>query len=1243
MSSPKSLLSKLKSKTKSSNSIDFQLFRGIKNSDGTSNENHYCYAISFLQLFFHCPAVINYFKTAKPKKVTERLLSKIFKDLYRKNNYSSIDIYNFILNWRGWEGNCLPNENKDIAEFIVYLLDSLSNKLSDLFLIQGEFFDDSIAPLNKNYFLTLLPIGNTLEEILNNNLNKVVNFTHLPEYLILYLVRNEDTRINENFIPINTFLNIDNIVYKHISTSVFGGEVSGGHYTSYIKIDDEYFLFNDELVSPLFYYDRCPNDLRKFISDCNNQMNRRGTIFLYSKFNGNYIPKLYENISFQSPSSTKPGSSYIIAMKNTLRKINMTNNKKRKSSTPSLSKSSLPKSRLPKSSLLNLSSSSSSSRSSSSSSSSGSSSSINQNKQTSSTPSTPLSHSYFQQQQANQNITSSQPRPFRTSSLSSNESLQQSFFIQKSPYGGRVQKNVAQFMHSTLKRDVINIQSLKLSNLCGKMVISMTGIPSMQDKRKDPSKFAKIRFLLKYAGKILRNLQYNDQGKINSEILSSHYEIDEVERKEIEAQGEVVYKALNDLKYGEFNEKDVEQNLSSVIEWYLINYGNKEVKDLNHDTIINDDLKQNLFDPIVPRDECLTEKELNEFVDNIIGEEEEEEFMEDEGFTDLLDFSLDFSETNTNNMNEKIKEYNDDFNDLFEYFYNDKLPKNSKHMLFVNPKLEDVIDYDPNDGLFSNEPFMNALNEENDYAATYDFKITKKKPKKSMLNKIAKKLEKADRYYTAGALEWLGKEKNYRQVYNDGINDNSFEDDDNQFSISFYNWKERAEIIDVNTLYETIVKATAIANKKKKSKEENDNIKKSILILEITQDLLRLFSTKQEYKYNRRSFFDDYNYRNSFSMTMPSCVKTYREIKNIPNDIPIYTNKTISKKIRWFEKMNEDAKEIFLNQDFSNWGGSRQILQKVNDETLLCLITLVLDFPTLSTTSYVTYLNSKYGPNYMNNISLRTVERYLNIIGFKVKRASFAPPNRNSVGLRIYRIAWCKIIEDILENENVLLGFIDEAAITTCEGKNSGRAFNGITPLSNCPLSKIKMTVIALVFPGFGVIYKVIEKSATGDQYAQFLKEAIEFTRKYICNKQTEIVIIEDNCPIHSTEKVEKTVEELNIALLPIVQYSAALNGVAEGFFEIVKTHIFIDSTSEGDNALKDTIEEEWNYSTLQYFNDTKSIQLFREWRTRMQNCKKGIPLFSEHVSISNNYDDEIENQLNVSVDRVMNEVTIQI
>lgn len=133
MISPKLLLKKLQSKTGSSKNIDFQVFRGIKNDDGINHDHHYCYVISFLQLFFHCPDVIQYFNKSVPKNSTERLLSKIFKELYKKNNYSAIDIINFILNWQGWNGGLLPNDNGDIIEFVNYLLNSVTQKLSDFF------------------------------------------------------------------------------------------------------------------------------------------------------------------------------------------------------------------------------------------------------------------------------------------------------------------------------------------------------------------------------------------------------------------------------------------------------------------------------------------------------------------------------------------------------------------------------------------------------------------------------------------------------------------------------------------------------------------------------------------------------------------------------------------------------------------------------------------------------------------------------------------------------------------------------------------------------------------------------------------------------------------------------------------------------------------------------------------------------------------------------------------------------
>lgn len=109
------------------------------------------------------------------------------------------------------------------------------------------------------------------------------------------------------------------------------------------------------------------------------------------------------------------------------------------------------------------------------------------------------------------------------------------------------------------------------------------------------------------------------------------------------------------------------------------------------------------------------------------------------------------------------------------------------------------------------------------------------------------------------------------------------------------------------------------------------------------------------------------------------------------------------------------------------------------------------------------------------------------------------------------------------KKNNILLGFIDEGAITVHEGRKYGRSYIGITPLANVPLIRIKCSIIALVLPGFGVLFEFINDAVNNLEYCKFLIEAVRFMRRYICNNKAEIVIIEDNCPIHSTPKVEET------------------------------------------------------------------------------------------------------------------------
>ncbi|OHT13618.1 hypothetical protein TRFO_43303 [Tritrichomonas foetus] len=169
----------------------------------------------------------------------------------------------------------------------------------------------------------------------------------------------------------------------------------------------------------------------------------------------------------------------------------------------------------------------------------------------------------------------------------------------------------------------------------------------------------------------------------------------------------------------------------------------------------------------------------------------------------------------------------------------------------------------------------------------------------------------------------------------------------------------------------------------------------------------------------------------------------------------------------------------------------------------------------------------------------------------------------------------------------------------------------------NSPLSKAKVSILALVIPCFGVIYKYIEKSVLGDHYSDFLKECTDFLRRFIVDNTTEIVIIEDNCQIHKTSEVENTISTLQICVLPIVPYSPALNSVVEGYFGIMKGNQINSSYQEQHekHLFVYQIEKQWNKTTKLLFTIEKQEKLYAEWLTRLHACIQGKPLFTGHVN----------------------------
>ena len=121
---PKTLLNRLQRVTPNAKDVQFQIFKGI------SNPNIYCYVISFFQILFHCPKVIQFFKNETNLNDTEILLNNIIKYLYKKNANTKVLITDFIAYWNHWdEKKHLPQEQRDAREFADNLFPSLSEKI----------------------------------------------------------------------------------------------------------------------------------------------------------------------------------------------------------------------------------------------------------------------------------------------------------------------------------------------------------------------------------------------------------------------------------------------------------------------------------------------------------------------------------------------------------------------------------------------------------------------------------------------------------------------------------------------------------------------------------------------------------------------------------------------------------------------------------------------------------------------------------------------------------------------------------------------------------------------------------------------------------------------------------------------------------------------------------------------------------------------------------------------------------
>ena len=186
----------------------------------------------------------------------------------------------------------------------------------------------------------------------------------------------------------------------------------------------------------------------------------------------------------------------------------------------------------------------------------------------------------------------------------------------------------------------------------------------------------------------------------------------------------------------------------------------------------------------------------------------------------------------------------------------------------------------------------------------------------------------------------------------------------------------------------------------------------------------------------------------------------------------------------------------------------------------------------------------------------------------------------------------------------------------------------------NCPLSKLKVSVISLVLPGFGVLYRFEDGSVDNFRYTKFIQDCIHFIRKTICNNKTEIVLIEDDCPIHSTLHVEEAIDKLKISLIPIVPYSPSLNSVVEGLFGLIKSSNIRVIGENGNDMIREEIKFIWRELINNNFNLDIAHSLYYEWILRMEECKEGEPIYSGHIHLDGKDKFNFDRLQNITVDR---------
>ena len=145
----------------------------------------------------------------------------------------------------------------------------------------------------------------------------------------------------------------------------------------------------------------------------------------------------------------------------------------------------------------------------------------------------------------------------------------------------------------------------------------------------------------------------------------------------------------------------------------------------------------------------------------------------------------------------------------------------------------------------------------------------------------------------------------------------------------------------------------------------------------------------------------------------------------------------------------------------------------------------------------------------------------------------------------------------ILEEEEFSIFAEEELRpIASSPATVTGRGYVGVTPIAIHGFDSQKLSLLTIALPGYGTISRWFNGSVNNESYAQFISEAQNIISTTIGDGSQTIVLLQDNCLIHSTDIVKKAAEKYNVLLLNNCPYSPQTNYVVENYFGKCKSNL---------------------------------------------------------------------------------------